>query len=194
MPEERQERLSEACYGAGLVDHKVTSASEEELQLGYGSFLGSELGEILSHAGLVGDDASVPLVRFGLSAVGVAGAVDHKAGNVEDLLFTLPQKRQEQGRTSTRLVDGPHHIFGDTERLVDECREAPFVVFDPAGEELRTRGVEGVSPVELLSGVDAYPGFIHEDLHPSLAGNFLPSEDPADGSLCSESMDIADLY
>jgi hypothetical protein len=41
--------------------------------------------------------------------------------------------------------------------------------------------------VEPLSGVDADPGFVHEDLHPSLAGNSLPSEDPADGSLCSES-------
>src|SRR5215210_5108369 len=185
--EKRQERLSEAGNGAGLVDHEVASGGEEEPQLGEGALLGSELGEVLSHAGLLGDEVGIPLIRFGLSAIGVAGAVDDQAGNVEDLLFTLPQKRQEQGCASTGLVDGPHEIPRQPERLVDERREASFVVFDPAGEELGTRGIEGVSPVQLLSGIDADPGFIHEDLHRWLAFNPSPSEYPADGSLCNES-------
>src|SRR5215210_1130316 len=64
--EERQERLSEAGYGAGSVDEEVASTGEEELQLGQRSLLRSKLGEIRSHTGLVGDDAGVPLVRFGL--------------------------------------------------------------------------------------------------------------------------------
>src|SRR5215210_5791763 len=64
--EERQQRLSEAGYGAGSVDDEVASTGEEELQLGQRSLLRSKLGEIRSHTGLVGDDAGVPLVRFGL--------------------------------------------------------------------------------------------------------------------------------
>lgn len=185
--EERQKRLSEAGYGAGLVRNEVSSASEEELQLGEGAFLGGELGEVAPHAGLVGDDAGVPLVGLGLPAVSVAGTVYGEAGNVEDPLAPLPQQRQKKRRASTGLVDGPYEVSRDRERLVDERREVGLVVFYPAGEKLRTRGVERMSPVELFSSVDADPGCVHECLHPSLAGNPSPSEDPADGSLCSES-------
>jgi hypothetical protein len=181
------EGWSRRADAAALVDHEVSSASEEELQLGYGPFLGGEFGEVPSHAGLVGDEAGVSSIGFGLSPIGVAGALHDEAGNVEDLLFTLPQKRQEHSRASTGLVDGPHDLLRDAECLLDERREAPLVVFDPAGEHLLSRGVEGVSPVELLSGIDADPHLIHEALHPSLAGNLLPPEEPADGSLCSES-------
>src|SRR5215211_5596115 len=183
---EGQKRLSEAGNGAGPVDDEVASAGEEELQLGEGAFLGGKLGEVPSHAGLVGYDAGVPLIRFGLPTVSVAGTVDGEAGNIDHPLTALPQERQEQGGASTGLVDGPHDIFRKGERLVDERREAPLVVFDPAGEHLRARGVKRAGPVERLSRIDANPSFVHENLHPSLAGNPSPSENPADGSLCSE--------
>jgi hypothetical protein len=178
--EKRQERLPETGYGAGLVDEEVASASEEELQLGEGVLPGSKLGEVSSHTGLIGDDAGVPLVGLGLSAVGGAGTVHGEAGDVVHPLPALPEQRQKQRRASTGLVDGPYEVLGEGERLVDERREAPLVVFDPAGEELGARGVEHMNPVELLSGVDADPGFVHGNLHlPWLAGtSILPSEAP----------------
>jgi hypothetical protein len=187
--EKRQERLSEAGDGAGLVDCEVASAGEEELQLGEGALLWGKFGEVLSHACLLGDHSGIPLVGLGLSTVSVASSVDGKAGNIDNPLVALPQQRQHKRRTSTGLVDGPDDLSGEAERLVDEIREARLVVFDPAGEKLTTRGIEHVSPVELLAGVQADAGFVHEDLlHPSLDSTYLPpSERPADGSLCSES-------
>src|SRR5215212_8199786 len=188
--EKRHKRLSEAGYGASLVDYEVAPASEEEPQLGEGALLGSEFGEIPSHASLLGDEAGIPPVGLGLPAVGVAGAVDDQAGNVENPLPPLPQQRQQERRAPTGLVDGPHEFSRKRERLVDELEEVGLVVFDPARKHLvaRARSVERVSPVELLAGIDADPGFVHEDLlHHSLAFEPSPTERPADGSLCSES-------
>ncbi len=100
--EKGQERLPEAGYGAaGLVCDEVASASEKELQLGEGAlFLGSEeFGEVAPHARLIGDEAGVPLVGFGLRAVGVAGTVHgDEAGNIDHPLPPLPQEGHQEER------------------------------------------------------------------------------------------------
>ena len=151
-------------------------------------FLGDDPREVGPHPGLVGDDVGVAGIGFGLPRVSVARTLDGKAREVEDPLLPLPQKRQQERRAAPWLVDGPDGLLREGEHLVDESREVGLLVFDPAGEDLLSRSVENVSPVELLAGVDADPHLgVHQFLHPSVASDSSPVEDPADGSLCSES-------
>ena len=134
--EKRQECLSEAGDGAGLVECEVASAGEEELQLGEVSLPGaSSEKSALMRAWSAMTRASLWL-GLGLSTVGVASSVDGKAGDIEDPLVALPQQRQQKRCTATGLVDGPDDLSGRSRGLVDEIREARLVVFDPAGEEL----------------------------------------------------------
>ncbi len=180
-----QESVSEAGDGPGPVGYEVSAAGEEDLQLGELCLLGGELSKVGSHAGLVGDDMGIAGIGLGLTAVGVAGAIHAEAGDVEDPLPSLPQQSQEQRRAAAGLVDGPDDLTGEGQDFVYESQEVGLIVSDLSGEQLFSRSVECVGSVGLLAGVDPGPGFIHEDLHPSLA--CLCAENPADGSLCSES-------
>lgn len=150
---QRNEGLPETGDGAGLVRHEVAAAGEQEAQLGEVSLAGSELAEIRPHPGLLGDDAGVAGIGFGLPAVGVAGPVHGQPGEVDDPLVPLPQERQqEEGRAAPGLVDGPNDFpTGEGESLVDEGHEGGLVVLDPSGEKFGSRGVEQVGPVELLT-------------------------------------------
>ena len=71
----RQERVSEAVNGAGLVGYEIATSREEDLKLGQLPLVGSELLKLGPHASLVGDDVGVVGVGLGLSAVGIARAV-----------------------------------------------------------------------------------------------------------------------
>jgi len=185
---EGQERLSEASDGAGLVGDEIPAAGEKELKLGELSFAGCELTELRSHTSLIGDDASVFGVGFGLSAVGVASPIHAETRDVEDPLVSLPKQREQQRCASSGLIHCPDDLLGEGLSLLDELEEVSLIVFDPAGEQLLSGGVEQVSPVELFAGVDAQPRFVDECLRPSLGYYYLPSEDLAGGSLCSESI------
>ena len=99
-------------------------------------------------------------------------------------LSSLPQKCQQERCGAAWLVDGPDNLLREGEGFIDELGEVGFVIFDFAGEQLSPRRVQYVSPVGLFAHNDAGPGFVHEYLRPSVANK--PSENPADGSLCSE--------
>jgi hypothetical protein len=167
---QRKKRLSEAGYAAAFVNDEVASASEQKLKLGKIALAGDELTEIGAHTSLVGDDMGISGVGFGLSTVGVAGAVHGEARDIKDSLASLPQQRQQKRRAASGLVDGPHDVAppGQGEDAVDELKEIRLLVFDPAGEQPHPRGIQHVGPVKLLASIDARPNLVHESLHSPL--------------------------
>ena len=52
---------------------EVAATSEKKPQLGYLFLTRSKLAEVRPHPSLVGNDASIAGIGFGLTAVGVAG-------------------------------------------------------------------------------------------------------------------------
>jgi hypothetical protein len=125
-------------------------------------------------------------IGLGLSRIGVAGALHGEAGDVEDPLLSLPQQSQQKSRTAAGLVDGPDDLIGEGESFVDELGEVGLVVFDLSGEQFFSRSVEHVSPMDLFPSIDPDPDSVHAHLHRSFGSS--PAENPADGSLCSESL------
>jgi hypothetical protein len=106
------------------------------LKLGELSFAGCELTELRSHTSLIGDDASVFGVGFGLSAVGVASPIHAETRDVEDPLVSLPKQREQQRRCASGLIHCPDDLLGEGLSLLDELEEVSLIVFDPAGEQL----------------------------------------------------------
>jgi hypothetical protein len=187
--EEGQEGIPQTVDGSGPVGDQVSPTGEQELELGEVVLAGSEPSEAGPHPSLVGDEASIAGVGLGFSGVGVAGPLDGQARKVDDPLVSFPQQRQKESGASAGLVDGPDGLLGQGEDLAYEPREVGLVVFDPAGEDLCSRSVEHVSPMRLFARVDPGPYLlVHRSLRLRVADHYhLPSEDPADGSLCSES-------
>jgi hypothetical protein len=126
----------------------------------------------------------IPSVGLGLSGVDVAGAVHGEAGDVEYSLSSLPQQSQKQSGAASGLVDGPDDLISEGEDFVDKTREISLVICYLTGEELFSRSVKHVGPVELFARVDSGPGSVHDHLRSSVGSS--PVESPADGSLCSE--------
>ena len=185
---EGKEDVPETIDGAGPVGDEVPPTGEQELQFGEVALAGNDLREVGSHPGLFGDDVSITGIGLELPRVGVAHTLHGQGREVEDSADPSPTKRQKQRRAAPWLVDGPHRLLRQGEDFVDQLKEVDLVVFYPAGEDLLSRSVEHVSPVELFAGVDADPHLVvHEHLHPSVAGDRVPVEYSADGSLCSES-------
>ena len=184
-----QKRISETVDGPGLVGNQIPTASEEDLQFSELFFASGEFLEIRPHPCLVSDDVSIAGIGFGLSPIGVAGAVHCEAGDVENSLFSLPQQSQQKSRPASGLVDSPDDLTSGTsegERFVNEIEEVGLLISDLSVEQLFSRSVEYVSPMRLFSSVDSSPDAIHEYLHRTVANNNSPVDDPADGSLCSE--------
>ena len=174
--EQGQKRLPEAGDTSGPVGDKVAPSGEKKLKFSEITFAGGEPAEVASHSSLIGDDVGISGVGLGLPTVGIAGPIHGQARDVEDPLVSLPQKRQQERRTSTGLVGSPHDVLGHREDLVDELQEIHLVVFDLAGEHLRTRRIEHAGPVELLARVYVSPDFTHDHLQRTIAS--LPSETP----------------
>src|SRR5215207_1315897 len=185
--EEGKEDVPQTVDGPGPVGDEIPPTGEQELQFGESVLAGNYLREVGPYPGLLGDDVGVTGIGLGLPGVGVASPIHGQSGEVEDPLLSLPQERQKQRRAAPGLVDGPDSFLRQGEDLVDEPREVGLVVSDAAGEDPLPRSVEHVSPVELFAGVDPGPHLVHESLRPSVASDSSPVEDPADGSLCSES-------
>src|SRR5215217_5133182 len=87
---QRQESLSEAGDGSGLVGDEVAAVSEKKLQFGDLFLTWSKLTEVWPHPSLVGDNASIAGIGFGLTAVGVAGSVYGEARDVKNPLIPFP--------------------------------------------------------------------------------------------------------
>ena len=73
-----------------MVDNEIAAASEQDAQPSDLFLARLELTQLGPHSSLVGDDAGIAGVGLGLAAVGVAGAVHDEAGDVKDLLVSLP--------------------------------------------------------------------------------------------------------
>ena len=74
------------------------------MQFGELLFTWLELTKVRPHPGLIGDDAGISCIGFGLTAVGIASSVYAEAGDVEDSLITFPQERQQERRATSRLI------------------------------------------------------------------------------------------
>jgi Transposase len=190
---EGQQGVSETVDGAGLVGDEISAAGEQELQFGQISFAGSESCEIGPHPSLIGDDISVAGIGLGLSGIGVASSLHGKAWKIEDPLRSFPQQRQQECCATSGLVNSPNGFLREGEDLVDEKGEIRLVIFHLSGEDLRSRSVEHVNPVDLFAGIDARPHLSHDHLRVSVAGDSSPMEDPADSSLCSESASLISI-
>ena len=120
-----------------------------------------ELAEVRPHPSLVGDDAGITGIGFGLPAVGVAGAIHAESWDVKHFLITFPQKGQQERRATPRLIYGPEDLLSQRESVVYEPQDVCLVVLDLPGEKLCARSVQYVSPVKLFASVYACPRFIH---------------------------------
>jgi hypothetical protein len=98
--EEGKEDVPETVDGPGSVGDEVPPTGEQELQLGEIVFAGNEPSEVGPHPGLLGDDVGVASIGLGLPGVGLARTLHGQAREVEDLLVSLPQKRQKQRRAA----------------------------------------------------------------------------------------------
>ena len=144
----------------------------------------------------VGDDVGVAGVGLGFPAVGLARALHGEARDIDDPLIPLPQQCQQKRRATSRLIDGPEGLSGEGEDRVYELEEIGLVVFDPAGEKLPPRVVESMRPMELLAHIDTDPEGGNTSYHRYLLHSYglpAPVEEPADGSLRSESSPISSL-
>ena len=106
------------------------------MQLGDLLLTWPELAEVRPHPGLVGDDAGVTGIGFGLPAVSVAGAIHAETWDVEDSLVAFPQKRQQECCATSRLIYCPDNLLGQRENFIYESQDICLVVLDLPAEQL----------------------------------------------------------
>ena len=179
------EQVAHAADAAGLVDHQIAAAADQEAEFDDRLVLGGDGAEVGgAQAELVGDDAGVLGIALGLAAdAALAGAVDGEAGDVDEALAGGQQHGAEQGGDAAEQVDAEQALAAECGQLGGELADVVCGIEDLAVEQdAALRGDRG-GPVDLLGGIDA-DADLHDLLRsvappmqrPLLAGNALNSD------------------
>ena len=107
--------LAELADRANPVGDDVVASGYQHPHLPHHRFVGLQVGEVASHAGLVGYHPRVLGVRLSFAAVASGGAVDGATGQVLHSLVMVEEYRQQQRRFDGDQIDRPRHV-GSLER------------------------------------------------------------------------------